>query len=168
MKVTCLMALTLDGRIAKDLNHFTDWTEKADKRLFVEVTKRCGVVIMGAKTYDTIEKPLPGRKNVVLTRDKMRTADGFENLVFTSKSPEQILFDLEAEGFTEVALIGGAQVNSLFAKAGLIDRLEVTIAPVIFGTGLSLFDASVCLRLELLETKPFGKRSVYVRYNVLR
>ena len=191
------MALTLDGRIAKDSDHFPDWTEKADKKLFVQTTKRCGVMIMGSKTYDTIGKPLPGRKNIVLTRDEERLAlsrqkqeglqtkniqkdrfqtcpyenefssDRFQTgLVFTDQSPEQILKNLEQEGYTEVALIGGAQINSLFAKAGLINELELTIAPVVFGEGLSLFTPEVNMDLELQETKPLGNNSVYVRYKV--
>ena len=165
LKVTCLMALTLDGRIAKDSDHFPDWTEKADKKLFVQVTKRCGVMIMGSKTYDTIGNPLPGRKNIVLTRDKERVSN-FENLIFTDKTPDQLLKNLKQEGYTEVALIGGTQINSLFAKAGLIDELELTITPVIFGEGLSLFTPEVNMDLELLETKPLGTNSVYVRYRV--
>lgn len=166
MKVTCIMAVTLDGRIAKDSDHFPDWTEKADKRLFVEVTKRCGAMIMGSKTYDTIGKPLPGRKNIVLTRDKELISES-DNLVYTDALPDQILKWLEKEGYKEVALIGGTQINTLFAEAGLIDELVVTISPVIFGEGLSLFRESVNMNLELLETKLLGEQSVYVRYKVM-
>ena len=72
MKVIVLMALTLDGRIGKSRDHFPDWTGKADKRLFVTLTKRAGALIMGSRTFDTIGTPLPGRKNIVMTRNRDR------------------------------------------------------------------------------------------------
>ncbi|HHC25729.1 MAG TPA: dihydrofolate reductase, partial [Desulfobacterales bacterium] len=39
MKVTLLMAVTLDGRIGKTADHFVNWAGKEDRKLFVEVTK---------------------------------------------------------------------------------------------------------------------------------
>ncbi|MDM8539056.1 dihydrofolate reductase, partial [Desulfobacterales bacterium HSG17] len=66
------MAQTLDGKIAKDADHFPDWTGPEDKKLFVKLTKQAGCLIMGSKTYDTIGRPLPGRKNVIMTKDKKK------------------------------------------------------------------------------------------------
>jgi dihydrofolate reductase len=131
MKVILLMAQTLDGKIGRNSGHFPDWTGKEDKRLFVRITKAAGVLIMGSKTYDTIGGPLPGRKNVVLTRDQSRRSDSPE-LVFTGKSPRVVLADLQAEGYTTVVLAGGTVVNTLFARQGLIDEIMLTICPLFF------------------------------------
>ena len=76
MKLILVMALTVDGKIGKDDAHFPDWTGSEDKKMFKAVTRRAGVVIMGSKTYDTIGKPLPGRKNVILTRNPHRLSEG--------------------------------------------------------------------------------------------
>ena len=65
MKVILLMAITLDGRTGKDEMHFVDWTEQEDKKIFVQITRRTGVIIMGSRTFDTIGGPLPKRKNVI-------------------------------------------------------------------------------------------------------
>jgi dihydrofolate reductase len=161
------MATTLDGKIAKDSNHFPDWTGKADKKLFVEMTKKAGVLIMGAKTFDTIGKPLPNRKNIILTRDKSRTSK-FENLIFTSDKPINILSKLKDEGFSEVILAGGAQINTLFAKENLIDELAITIAPQIFGTGLGVFDPEIEMELKLKSMEKIDENTVFVRYEVLK
>ena len=56
MKVVLLMATTVDGIIAKDVDEFIDWTGKEDKKYFVKITKEAGVVIMGSTTYKTIGK----------------------------------------------------------------------------------------------------------------
>ncbi len=167
MKVTLLVALTLDGRIALDSEHKADWTEKADKHIFVELTKRAGVVIMGSKTFDTIGKPLPGRKNIVLTRDKARGSQ-YPNLIFTADSPKEILAQLEKEKFHEAVLIGGQAVNTLFAKAGLVDHIVVTLSPIIFGRGLSLFDETVSCKLKLERVEKLGENSILAEYTVLK
>ena len=46
MKVILLMAMTLDGKIAKNDHHFPDWTGSADKKLFVEITKKAGEIFL--------------------------------------------------------------------------------------------------------------------------
>jgi dihydrofolate reductase len=166
MEVLLLMAMTLDGKIARDSLQLVDWTGKADKQYFVRVTREAGVVIMGSKTFDTIGKPLPGRKNIVMTRNPDRTSD-VENLVFTDQSPTQIMNALKEEGFERVALIGGAIVNSLFAQANLITQIHVTLVPVLFGRGLSLFRKALDLKLELLENREIDKGHLLLVYRVI-
>ncbi len=167
MKATVLMAMTLDGKIGRSPDHFPDWTGAADKKLFVEMSKRAGVVIMGSKTYDTIGRPLPERKNIVMTRDANRQSE-WENLEFTQASPQDILTRLEAEGCVEVILAGGAMVNSLFAEAGLIDEIVVTISPKIFGYGISLFTQEIAMELTLLDVRRIDRDLVCLTYRVLK
>jgi dihydrofolate reductase len=47
--------------------------------------------------------------------------------------------DLEARGYTEAVLTGGAQINALFLKSGLVDEVWLTVEPLIFGAGIDLF-----------------------------
>lgn len=160
------MALTADGKIGKHAAHFPDWSGKEDKQLFKHITQKAGVIIMGSNTYDTIGKPLPNRKNVILTRypEKRQNRD---NLIFADRPAQDILKDLAQEGFSEAVLIGGAKINSLFAKAGRIDEIILTYSPLIFGTGLSVFSEDIQLDLELKQVKQIGKNLIYVKYKVL-
>lgn len=165
MKVIMLMAMTLDGKIGKNHDHFPDWTGKADKKLFVELSRRAGVVIMGSRTFDTIGRPLPGRKNIVLTRNLDRKS-AWDNLIFTQAAPKDILVQLAAQGYSEAILAGGAMVNSLFAKAGLIHEIIVTISPKIFGHGLSLFAEDVDMELALQDVKQIDENVVCLTYGL--
>ena len=164
MKVTMVMAMTLDGKIARESDHPVNWTGKEDKKKFVQITKRSGVMIMGSRTFDTIGRVLPGRKNIVMTRNKARKSCG--DLIFTDKAPERILEDLSDQGFKEVALIGGAVINSLFIEADLIDEIYISVVPILFGRGLSLFDCEINTRLELINTETIADHSLVLRYRV--
>ena len=167
IKTILLMAQTLDGKIAKHADHFPDWTGKADKQLFVRETRRAGAIIMGSKTYDTIGKPLPGRRNVVMTRNPERISQ-WENLIYTSLSPAAILEDLEKDGYQRVILAGGARINTLFAQSGLIDEVLVTITPMIFGAGIAMFEDGIGGDLTLLRVTQIDPERVCLHYRFLR
>jgi dihydrofolate reductase len=161
------MALTVDGKSAVSSSHFPDWTGGADKRMFKEVTTAAGVMIMGSKTFDTIGKPLPGRKTIVLTRNRSRhNSQG--NPIFTDKPPQKLIKDLIAQGYQRAILAGGAQINSLFAVEDLIDEIIITFAPKVFGTGLSLFAQKIDLDLELLKLRCLDANTILAHYRIVR
>ena len=167
IKTILLMAQTLDGKIAKFADHFPDWTGKADKQLFVRETRKAGAIIMGSKTYDTIGQPLPGRRNIVMTRNPERVSQ-YDNLIYTHLSPKAILSELEEDGFERVVLAGGGGlINSLFAKEGLIDEILVTITPMIFGTGIPMFEEGVGGELSLLRAIQIDKERVCLHYKFM-
>jgi len=165
MKLTLLMAVTADGMIARNAAHFPDWTGREDKRLFVSVTKKAGVIIIGSKTFDTIGKPLPGRQMIVLTRNKARRSR-WDNLVFTDQAPVALLSDLQRQGYREAVLAGGATINSLFAQANLIDEIRITVSPLFFGRGISLFDTDLDLSLSLKDVRRLNGSLVHLVYEV--
>jgi dihydrofolate reductase len=90
------------------------WHLPADLRRFKAQTMGRPMV-MGRKTFESFPAPLPGRRHIVLTRDREWQAEGAE----VAHSPAQALA-LAGEG--EVAVIGGAEVFALFEP----DRIELT------------------------------------------
>jgi dihydrofolate reductase len=166
MKLTLMMAVTVDGMIARDQTHYPDWTCKADKQLFKRVTQASGVVIFGSRTYDTIGKPLPGRLNVIMTRYPERYS-AQSGLMFYSDSPEQLLRELSAQGYEEAILAGGATINSLFIKPQLVDELLLTISPKLFGQGITLFAEPLDLDLELIDMQQLEAGNVLLRYGIV-
>ena len=166
MEVILLMASTVDGKIARNSSQFVDWTGKADKKYFAEITRKAGVVIMGSKTYDTIGKPLIDRLNVVMTRN---TTNRFlrKNLLFTKESPQQLMNTLENKGYTQAILIGGAETNSSFLQENLITQIHLTVVPKLFGAGLSLFSKETDKNLKLLQTKKLCSDKFVLVYQVV-
>lgn len=167
MKVILIMAQSADGIIARNHHHFPDWTCTEDKRFFKKVTQEAGVLIMGSRTYTTIGKALPGRLNVVYTRHPERLPKA-ENVLFTSDTPSQLLHDLAGRGFESVILTGGAAINSLFAREGLIDEILLTISPRIFGSGLNMFEESLEMELDLLDHRFLDANTILLHYHVVK
>lgn len=167
VKVTLLMALTADGLIGRDDTHLTDWTAAEDKKLFKSFTQKAGVVIMGAKTFETLDQPLPGRKVVILTRKKDRKTS-WDNVVFTGLPPDKLLKSLEDDGYEHVVVSGGATINALFAKQGLIDEVILTYSPIIFGSGVPLFNGDVSMDLTLVKVSRMGEDLIYAHYAVIK
>ncbi len=75
-------------------------------------------IVMGRKTWASLGRPLPGRRNIVVTRDAGWRAEGAE----TAGSLDAAL--AMAQGAAEVFVIGGAQIYALALP--LADRLLLT------------------------------------------
>ena len=169
MRVMMIMAMTADGRIAKTHNELVQWTSKADKRAFQELTKECGVLITGRKTYATYGRPLPGRLNVVLTMSPDTHESIPDKLEFTNQSPKELLKNLEHRGFSSVAITGGAGVNALFLDAGLVNELYLTIAPKLFGKGIPLTEELEReIDLKLMGVEKLDNDTVQLHYKIDR
>ncbi len=105
----------LPWRIPADLRHF--------KRLTVGKP-----VVMGRKTFDSIGKPLPGRHNIVLTRDAAWRAAGVTVVANLAEAVAAAGLDPRIHG--EVMVIGGAQVYAdALPSATRIELTEVHATP---------------------------------------
>ena len=163
--VTLIMAITADGKIAKDSTQFTDWTSREDKKLFVEVSKKHGVIMMGENTFKTFQKPLPGRLNVVFS--KQENPELIEGVKWVNGEPQKVLEELAALGYESALLGGGATINSLFLKNKLISEIILTVEPKIFGSGLSLFNEDLDANLKLLTVEKINENTVMLKYQVI-
>lgn len=92
------------------------WHISADLKFFKNTTMGKSI-IMGRKTFESLPKALPGRKNIVITSDAKYTAPN----AYVVSSPEEALAAADTE---EVFIIGGASVyKEFFPKA---DKLYIT------------------------------------------
>lgn len=157
-----IVAVTADGFIAKNPTHAAMWTSKDDKKRFVEITKRAGVVVMGETTFKTLPKPLKDRVNIVYSFDKR-----FDGAEVTQKSPADLIKELDERGFKEIAICGGSSIYTMFMKSGLIKKLYLTIEPVIFGAGMKLFNEDIDMKLKLVSSTVGESGSLLLEYDVV-
>jgi dihydrofolate reductase len=105
------------------------WRIPGDLKHFKAVTMGKPVV-MGRKTFESIGKPLPGRPNIVISRDPAYRPDG----VIVTRGFESVMDAAEKEaariGASEIAIIGGYGLFEHFLpKASRIEITEVHARP---------------------------------------
>ena len=163
IKITLVMAVTADGFIARDSNDFVSWSSPADKKFFRKISTEAGVVIMGRNTFETFKEPLKGRLNVVMS--SKITKSEHENTLFYSGSPGGLLKLLEEKGFKRAVLAGGSYTNYTFLKEKLIDSIVLTISPLMFGHGLSLFNGPFDAELKIDDFGKLDDETLIVKYS---
>jgi dihydrofolate reductase len=166
MRTVIVAAITADGFIGRSSDHLADWTGKADKKLFVDVTKSLGTMVMGSRTFATINRALPGRKTIVYTTHPGSiTVDGVET---TQEAPETLVARLEKEGAEGLAVVGGATIYGQFMAAGVVDELYLSVAPLAFGTGIPLFNTELEAKFQLLECTNLDADTILLHYKVVK
>ncbi|HWD32060.1 dihydrofolate reductase [Pseudomonas caricapapayae] len=119
-----LIAALAENRVI-GIDNSMPWHLPGDFKYF-KATTLGKPIIMGRKTWDSLGRPLPGRLNLVVSRQPGLQLDGAE--VFASLD-EAILraeqWALE-QGVDELMLIGGAQLYTQAIERGLADRLYLT------------------------------------------
>src|SRR5690348_9829216 len=106
--LTILVARARNGVIGRD--NQLPWHLPEDLAFFKRTTMGAPI-IMGRKTHESIGRPLPGRRNIVVTRDATRRFEGCE----TASGMREALALAAAGGAAEAFLIGGTELY----KAGI-------------------------------------------------
>ncbi len=101
---TGVVAMAADRAIG--LNNTMPWRLSEDLRLFKRLTMG-HPILMGRKTWQSLGRPLPGRQNIVLTRDADFVAEGAIVIHDIAELEQLELMD------SEVMVIGGAQIYAL-------------------------------------------------------
>lgn len=164
MKVSLIAAISADGYIARTRDELVDWTSKDDKKLFVEITKRAGVVIMGGNTFRTIGKALTGRHHIVYSRQELHRPD----IEVTQESPPELIARLEQEGVRAVVICGGHAIYSMFLAADMVDEVYLTVEPTLFGQGVRLADSLLDVKLRLIHHELLNEDSVLLHYEIIK
>jgi len=96
-----IAAVARNGAIGK--NNQLLWKLSEDLQFFKRTTMGCPV-IMGRKTYDSIGRPLPGRRNIVITRNADWSAPGIDAVTSLDQALALVV------DAPKVFVIGGAQI----------------------------------------------------------
>ena len=121
MQIVLIVAVADNGVIGA--NGTIPWRLKSDMRRFKALTMGKPVV-MGRKTFQSLSRPLPGRTNIVLTRDESFRAAGAVVTNSLEAARAVACADALRRGVGEIAVIGGAEIYAQWLD--LADRLEVT------------------------------------------
>ncbi|WP_152206050.1 dihydrofolate reductase [Marinobacter changyiensis] len=122
MRKALIVAMSRNRVIGR--NNALPWYLPGDLRYFKQATMG-KPIIMGRKTWESIGRPLPGRMNIVVTRDKAWKAPaGTVSDLSLEQAFVRATAQAELEGGDEVMVIGGGQIYADVLPQ--IDRMYVT------------------------------------------
>jgi len=143
--LTAIVAMTPERVIGRDGG--LPWHLPADLAFFKRTT-RGHAVVMGRKTWESIGRPLPHRRNIVLTRDRDWSAEGAE-VIHSPAELSGLLGDVTEKAF----IIGGAEVYAAFL-ADLDDLLVSHVLACHAGDTFFPEFEELFPRSEILESHP--------------
>ncbi|WP_405667823.1 dihydrofolate reductase family protein [Streptomyces sp. NBC_01166] len=184
--VTYSMGVSLDGYIVGPDGDF-DWTEPDEEvfRFWIDDIREVGVHLMGRRLYETmlywetadedpalddstlewtaLWKPLPK----VVFSTTLSAVQGNARLASGGLAEE--IERLRAEPGEGDIAIGGATLAAEAVAAGLVDEYRAMVYPVLVGGGIPFFPRrEQRVDLELVETRTFRSKVVYLRYRAAR
>jgi len=138
-----------------------------------------GALVSGSTTYEFVldhidddsEWPYKGKPYRVLSSRDLRVPETEgADVRIVDAGVEAVHAELaEVAGGRNVWVVGGGNVASQFAGAGLLDELVMTVVPVVIGSGKPLFDDRLPGGpLQLLGTTTFANGMVELRYALRR
>jgi dihydrofolate reductase len=180
-KLIYSFGVSLDGFIAGPDGGF-DWAKPDDElhRFHNEQARELGAHLYGRRLYETMvvwetvdEDPSAPEHMLefagiwkatpkIVFSTTLERVEGNARLVRDGAGEEVARLKEEPGGDLAV---GGAGLASTFIKLGLVDEYRLFVNPVVVGGGTPFFPSlDERIDLELVETRTFGSRVVYVRY----
>ena len=180
-KLIYSMTISLDGFIAGP-DGGIDWSVPDEElhRFHNQQTREVGAHLLGRRLYETMLYWETADENPSASDYELEFAriwKAIPQIVF-SKTLEQVVGNARLAGDSvaeEVAklkeepgqdlAVGGAGLASTCIELGLVDEYRLFVSPVVLGGGTHYFPAlEKRIDLELVETRTFGSRVVYLRY----
>ena len=115
--ITIIAAIGANKELGKDNDLI--WHLPADLKRFKKVTTG-HAIIMGRNTFESIGKPLPNRRSIIITRNPSYKKEGCE-VVHSLEDAIELIHDQD-----DAFIIGGAQIYKEAMEKNVVDQLDIT------------------------------------------
>lgn len=172
-KLVVYIACSLDGYIAKpndDLSFLDAVEREGEDYGYAAFKESIDTVIIGRRTYDWVMKNLkafhhPDKTTYVLTRSIKSNTD---HITFYKGDLKELVEELKSKQGKDIFCDGGAQIVNQLLKEGLVDKIIVSIIPVVLGGGTSLFQEGIPEReLKLIDSITYESGLVQLHYDIV-
>ena len=166
MTINLIVATSENGVIGKGGDMPWGRNMPSDLKHFQHITTlgESNVVIMGRKTYDSIGKPLPGRINYVITKNRNKEETNYIDAEVFNKIEDAIDHAKGLENFLKIELdvhiIGGASIYNQVMDMGIVERVYHTLIEEEFD-GDTFFHAPKDWNIKKEESHLADERNLY-------
>jgi dihydrofolate reductase len=171
MKASVFVGVSVDGFMAR-LDGALDFLPEGggEPHGYEEFMATVDALVIGRNTYETVlgfsTWPYGAKPVFVLSTRSLAPAPVGAVMEHMSGGPEKIAAELAARGIGHIYVDGGITIQG-FLRAGLIQRLIVTRVPVLIGTGIPLFGATIRdIPLRHVATRSYASGLVQSEYIV--
>ena len=158
-RIRYLVAMSLDGYIAGPNGEY-DWIVMDPEIDFAGIMSQFDTFLIGRKTFDVMgrmgnaAKSSKGITNIVFSRT-LKPSDYPK--VRIESDAERVVKELKAQPGKDIAIFGGGELFRSLLTAGLVDRLEMSVIPVLLGTGIPVFPPPGRVTLKLRSQRLYKK-----------
>lgn len=165
------VAMSLDGYIAGPSGEY-DWIVQDPDMDFAAMMAEFDTFLIGRRTFEILLRahratPPKGIEYVVFSRT-LNAADYPE--VRMEPNAEQVVRELREEPGRDIYLFGGGELFRPLLHASLVDRIEVSVIPVLLGGGIPLLPAPADRTpLQLRSHRLYSKTGIVrLEYQIIR
>ncbi|EHO15408.1 dihydrofolate reductase family protein [Myroides odoratimimus] len=173
-QVVLYISSSLDGYIAKpgdDLSFLDAVQREGEDYGYTAFVETIDTVLIGKRTYDWVVSQGHGfhhadKETYVMTRQSLPTEG---NVTFYNGDLKELVSRLKSQEGKDIFCDGGAQLVNRLLKDGLIDKIVLSVIPVLLGGGTRLFDIGIPeSKLKLEDTKSFESGLVQLCYSLIK
>ena len=152
-------AITLDGFIARYSGHKSIWTSKEDKVHLHKMEDESDALFLASKSYEIAKKFLKKRKCIVMTRKVNGVQKQHDKLTFINPQKYPLEKFVKKQGYKKICVLGGRAAYNYCLQKNLLDDIFLTIEPIVFGNGITMFDKTVkAKKFKLVSLKRLNKK----------
>ncbi len=160
------VAASLDGFIAGPEGDY-DWIVQDPSFDFAALWKQFDTLLMGRLTYEVAITRLGFLKSmgkkIVVVSTSLDPVEHSDTAIVSNQIVETIAA-LKAEGGSDIWLMGGGKLFRTLLDAGLVDAIELSVIPVLLGSGVPLVPAGARRTLRLVENSALPNGTLRLIY----
>ena len=164
------VAASLDGFIAGPMGEF-DWIVHDPAIDFAAIYGRFDTFLMGRLTYELARSQKPMLKKMgikVVVASTTLDPALHEDVTIVSSGVAEAVAALKAQPGKDIWLFGGGVLFRSLIDAGLVDSVDLTVIPVMLGTGVPLLPEGGRVQLKLNENKALPSGVLMLSYSVVQ